>query len=323
MNKLYPLIFLFLPLQVFSQAVNDSAQYYPDGKIKTLTRKIDKDVTEFVEYYRNGITKDSMRVRKETPIGVQKTRYKNGNLKYMIRYEDGLAEFRFAKYRPDGSIKATGGIYNYKQFGHQKAFNKKGEVIRFQDLNDGRMVRVPSNCKKGKHLKRSSVMQRFTIDKGYLERSGFKSRTIKTGALISIRLKTDTAFREHQQVEGFSMDSLLLSSFDYDLTLSKNTLEYRKTYAVHLNDIDTLMFGANNVPTAEAFAMGASIAGYLLLADAVVLVPVFGGLEALAEPLTISFLAGGPALFLESRHIYKMSVPKPYNLKEWKLATRK
>ena len=316
-------IIILCPFLSFSQKPNESIQYYANGNIKAVLREIDDKVSEYIEYFKNGHIKDSVRLRDEIPIG-QRTLYAdNGNLRYQINYINGLREYEFKKYRSNGTLKLTGGINNYKAFGPHTLYNKRGEVIRFQDMNKGKIVRVPYKYRNGRHLAGLDTEERFTFNKAYLHRSNHKSKKIKSGALISMKLKADSSPKHHFQIEGFSRDSILISCFSYDLSNNRKTLKYDSTFVLDFSEIETIFFAKNHNELAEFVAMAVSITGLVWVLDPLILVSIFSGPAALLEPVTLGFMLSGANLFIFGKHLYKFMVPKPYNLGEWNLTVVK
>lgn len=312
------LFFLTLPIYCFGQTSGDIVEHYRNGNIRFKSTKIDDSTMVYVEYYRNGTRKDSVALKNETPFGKRTMRYKNGNERYVITYQNGPGENTFIRYRRNGSLKSTGGMLDSKAFGPHYQYNRKGVAVRYQDMNKGKNVSVPSQYRDHEHLAGKNILKRFSLPKASLDNNS-RSVIVKSGALISVRLKNQGDVIHHLQVEGFKPDSILVSKFRYDFSRSSNTLAFDSNLILGANEIDAIYFGRNNSNTAEIVALAVTTVGFILIFEPILVVPIFQGIEALGEPVALAMMGSGIPMMLWGRHLYKKIPPREYKLSEWKV----
>ena len=89
------------------------------------------------------------------------------------------------------------------------------------------------------------------------------------------------------------------------------------------NEIETTFFANNNNDLAELDAMTISIAGIVWFLEPLIIVSILQGFGTLIEPVTIGFILSGLPLFIWGRHLYKIIVPRQYNLGDWNLSVIK
>lgn len=317
------LLFLFaviLPFSIFAQT-GDVIEHYGNGNIRFRSHKVNDSTMVYVEYFRNGNTKDSVMLKNELPFGTRTLSHKNGRDRYVIIYKSSPGENTFKRFRRDGSLKATGGNLDSELFGPQYKYNRKGVAVSYQDMNKGKSIKVPEQYRKGQHLTGKSVANRFRSPNASLKGNS-KSVTIKSGAMISMRLKGDTEVVHHYQIEGFSKDSLLLSKFRYDISRSRNTLAFESNKIIAFDQIDAIYFGRNNSHAAEVVALAVTTAGFILLFEPILIVPIFQGIEALAEPVALGMMASGIPVIFFGKHLNKKIVPREYQLSQWQIEVK-
>ncbi len=314
---------LFVPAFSFAQTENPSITHYRSGEKHFETRSLGDENTVVIEYFSNGHVKDSTTLRKEVPFGKRKVYFKNGQLRYEIDYINGPAENTFVEYRSDGSIKSSGGTRAYESYGVQKTYNRKGRVVRWQDMNKGHEVSAPKAYQQGDHIS-ASLDKRFSSKTAYLVRSGHHSRKIRQGAIVSLNLNDQSLNDRHFIIEGFSNDSMLVSVFTYDtLSRSKNTLKFESLRGFGFNQIASIAFGKNRKQRTEAVAMGISTVGAVAFFGPLMVAPATGDFEALSDALNLSLIVAGPPLYFWGRHLLKATVPKNYDLQQWKMSLNK
>jgi hypothetical protein len=312
-------IFLFalvLPLSSLAQTSTDVIEYYRNGKIRFRSHKVDDSTLVYIEYFRNGNIKDSVMLKNELPTGTRVMSYKNGRERYVITYKSEPGENTFKRFRRNGSLKATGGNLESQSFGPHYQYNRKGIAIRYQDMNKGKNVKIPAQYQGGQHLSGKNAEKRFPATKASLKKNS-KSVTVKSGAIISLRLKGDPAVIHHYQVEGFSKDSVLVSRFRYDVSRSRNTLAFDSNQIFGFNQIDAVYFGRNKSNAAEVIALAATTVGFILFFEPILVIPIFQGAEALTEPVALTMIAAGIPVMFWGKHLYKKIVPREHKLSEW------
>jgi hypothetical protein len=312
------LLAILLPVIVSAQTATDVVEHYRNGNVRFKSHSINDSTLVYVEYFRNGNTKDSVMLKKELPFGTRAMYYKNGEERYVITYQNGPGENTFKRSRRNRSLKSTGGNLDFKSFGPHYQYNRKGIAIRYQDMNKGNSVKVPAQYRDHQHLAGKSVGKRFIATKASLTNAS-KSTTIKSGAIISLQLKGETNITHHYQVEGFSKDSLLVSKFRYDLSRSRNTLAFDSNDILGFNEIEAIYFGRNKNNTAEVVALAVTTVGFILFFEPILIVPIFQGFGALAEPAALAMMGSGIPIMFWGRHLYKQIVPREHKLSEWKI----
>jgi len=296
---------------------------YKTGTTKQITINRGTDTFEVKKYYKSGKLNDSLRFtiveEKQKLIGTEKIYYQSGKIASIITYGKNDDETITLNYKESGRLAS----HIIKPTGVSRYYNNNAEVIIQYDENKfDKIVSVPKRYKEGEHLKNTSFPKRITSKKAILSKDN-EIIKVQSGALLTLVLKGDTTPVNHCFIEGFSKDSIYYSKFNYtiyDDSIKKfETLTYKKTFAISLNKINTIIYSPtyskNGALKAYSnYIVGTSLKvmpflfGILFLNNIQTLAPYYGG----------SFILGF-ILTKRSKTLYQSAVPKKYNLKDWKL----
>lgn len=295
------------------------------------------DTIEVISYHKNGHVKDSVWktieilvgkrevidpkhpgdsivINIETPFGTQKTYYKSGNLKSLVYYGKKGAANRLFLYRKKGSLTA----YKESPYGIKKLYNKKGKQRRQSDYNKNKTVGVPKKYHKQVHISQSKYAGK-PLAKALILSGVTKQLKIKQGALFSVMFTNDTTPLRHCVFEGILNDSILLTKYSYDLTKSDYRLKPDSIFLVSANQVSTIYYARNNVHKTHFAASFMEFAGFNMMLLPVIAVPLFVGVPALLTPPILAVVAAGIPVYICSKYLFKKTVPKTYNLSEWKI----
>ena len=323
-RRLIILICLISPFITYAQSDSTEFYYYANGKIRwEITQRDTYEVHK--EFYKKGTLKDSFNVKNGLYYGTRKLYYKNKSLKKSIDYgSNPLEEPILVKiYRKDSSLKITGRSLKGKAFGFHHEYNKKGQAIKFDDMNKDKMVKIPKVYKKPDHLIAAGYDEQITTTKAWL--SNEKERVkIKKGAIISIELINDDQIYHHNAIEGFSKDSIYLSKFDYSFSDDKEPLKYDSTYALHFNQLRSIHFSVNNRKLTDLAELITLEFGIIPPLEFLIVLPlIFWDVSFITQPTIIVLIAASPFFYLWSRHISKRTVPREYKMSDWAFAFQK
>lgn len=303
---------------------------------KSKITKHGNDTIEVINYHKNGRVKDSVWktvevlvgkresvdpkhpgdsivMNIETPFGIQKKYYKNGKLKSTTLYGKNGLPNKTWDYRKKGSL----AVYKETPYGLKKLYNKKGKQIRESDFNKGKYAKLPKANKKHQHLAQSKYAGK-TEKKTLVLENGKKKLNIKPYALFSLQLHSDTTPLRHCVYEGVNEGKLIFSSYNYDLSESKNKLKLDSVFALETSQLHTIYYACSNIRKKHFGATFSERAGFSMM-----LIPPIGvtliSSGYLLHPVTLGVIAAGVPVFIISKALYKKTVPHAYRLNEWKI----
>lgn len=256
--------------------------YYPDGAMEWhKTKHGDGFIIKF--YHPEGNIRDSIYFLDGKPVGEAKSWYQNGQLRTWFFYENGEHDYSFKHYhKSGGALRLTGQIKNSKRFGPYIIYTSRGEVKYLSDFNKGKIVALRDKYANGKHLKDLSYRKQIKKKKVILSNSSGDKRSLKRGALVSLRL-ADTNVT-NCRVDGFIGDSMVISKFKYDLSGSRHTLEYDTTVKLSLEDVVEVYHIRNNMDRKEFGCLLLGVTGSVIFVESLVLAPFLFGPEVYLEP---------------------------------------
>ena len=334
------LIYLLLLVNVsLAQTNSDKIIKYKNGKTKSSVKYKGNDSLEIINYFENGKVKDSawyrietfvavkaemdkhkglqdsIVIKNEVGIGTGKKYFKSGNLKSISYYaKNELSAAKTYEYRRNGKLS----IYKETPFGIKIVYKKNGKIARYSNINKGTQVYVPKYYKDQKHLPGTSFASRIKGKSASLINAK-EHKKIISGALISIRLNSDSIKYNNCFVEGFAGDSIYLSKFEYDLEDTKAKLKYDSTFALHSNQLKSIFYSKKLRKRTYSTATFLEILGMDIIIVPTVVLPLMGGIYALVNPIALPAVISGIPMIIYSRYLFKKMAPKEYKMNEWKI----
>lgn len=257
---------------------------------------------------------DSIVMNVETPFGTEKKYYKSGKIKSITYYGTHGAAHKTYQYRKKGSL----AVYKETPYGLKKLYNKKGKQIRESDFNKNKIVRLSNSNKKHYHIKNSKYVN-IPLEKNISFTNNTKILNIKSGAMFSVLFKNDTIPLRHCVLEGKSKDSLLLTKYSYDRSITKNKLKLDSTFLVSVNEIDCIYFATNRIKRTHFLGSFMQTAGFNMTFLPVIVVPLFAGIGNLSNPIVLGSVIAGVPVYICSKFVFKKTVPKKFKMSDWKI----
>lgn len=320
------LIITLLILTHFFYGQKDSIvekKMYKNGKVKLVTYSRGVDTFEIRKYFKNGQLEDSVWLyldgKSETAFGIEKSFFENGKPASITRHGKEKDEFITDTYRENSMLFS----HVVKPTGVSKYYNSKGIVVKQFDENKfDKDVYVSKKYKKLRHLKNTNYITRINSKEAYITNDKEKV-LLKSGSLFALILNSDTTMIDHCHIEGFSADSIYISTFEYNPLYDKvndyDILKYKNTFGIAFTQLKTIIYSKHYNGKRSFGALFASIAGteleifpvlfgILLYKDFVALSPYYGG-----------SIVAGVLLTQYSKFLYKSMIPKKYDMENWKL----
>lgn len=303
-----------------AQQRSSEKKYFPDGRLKSELIHFGGDTVQYLSYHSNGLMRDSAwllaRGRREIPLGTAKQWHHEGQLRSISHAYDSTYSNIFY-WRRNGVPFAF-----YESPGVQRRYNKKGNVFRETDENKDKVIAIPSEFRKRKHLANSPLGKKIVQTHGYLVKNSKKIRLVPN-VFMSVRTTKDTMLLKHCNIEGFFSDSVVLSKFDYDRTNSGTTMRYDSTFVLKLTDISELYYSRRNTRARYFTAITFSAIGLDCMVIPFGVGLIIEGVSMLAIPGAWIMTASGLPVYLFGRWLFKTMVPKKYDLKDWKIQLNK
>jgi hypothetical protein len=157
-----------------------------------------------------------------------------------------------------------------------------------------------------------------------------KEISLSGGTLISLKTTNDTNLLRHCLLEGFSKDSIYISKFNYSPTFDRlydyDVLEYKKTYAIAINQLETIYYTKHNTAKRRFGAKTCFNTGFAVLFIPALFLPSSAKAinEGTASAIGIAIGYGssliiGATLVSISKKLYKSTVPIKYDMKDWRI----
>ncbi|MBX3165536.1 MAG: hypothetical protein KF900_13755 [Bacteroidetes bacterium] len=322
------LIVFSLPLFCFSQTENTTQKtFYRNNQLKSIGILHGRDTVEIRKYYRNGQLEDSLWLyfsesREEIVFGTEKSFYKSGQLESVIHHGRTANEYTQYEYYKNGKLARTA----QSPLGPAKSYNKKGKQIKHYEAF------TPKQYKSGQHLLGTSFNTRITSNKAVLT-NGRKTKTIKSGARISMYVKGDNKQIDFCKVEGFSKDSLYISKFEYDAIHGREKgsyMRYTNTIALGINQLDSIYYSKHNTRRRNITSAVLGLAGgTVFLVSAIYLPTAIKGVydgdietKQVASFYAVATAIGAP-LLISGNLINRTMIPKTYNMRHWTIIVKK
>lgn len=315
------------PLQTFQY--QEKWEHYSNGNLKLHIRKQGFDTVEYKLYHANGILKDSVWLTfqngRERPLGTERIYYKNGHLKKVLRYGSSQREFDLAGYYKNGGLK----IRVNRPTGLTQLYSKSGTQLREQDYHKKADVYVPKRYRKGRHFKTTALAKRATAKTALLCGNN-RTNKLAAGKRMRLRLKNDTLLLRHCLIEGFSKDTVYLTKLNYNPAFKTKIKEpvfiHDSTFALAFSDIDTLFYSRHATRARNNGALSARLGGLELILIPPLEFLFFSLIGDVDWGTTAAVTAGSAAigipLYYLGRHLHKTAVPKPYDMKSWKVVVQ-
>lgn len=295
--------------------VKDSGQ-----ALKMLNGSFIKNGT-FKTYYPNGNLKDSSFFMNAEMVGERRTYFSNGTLKQhfvVSDYNDTLKLITGKIYRRNANLKSEGQLLGTETFGEMRKY-RFGSPWLYSDMHKGKRIRIAREYKRGKHIQEEPIAEKITADRITLIKDG-KTKRLTTGTITKLGLIGDSSELTHCLVEGFTGDAIVVSRFSYDMTDSRKPLKFDSVATIAMQKIQFFEFSRKNTNFAFWTAFTLHIAGAVVLTEAILMPPLFGNSEAIISETMLPFFAVGIACYIPGKLLYRLTVPKKYDVEsEWNI----